>query len=76
MVVELTAPLFIFENDFLIHPGASGLPVNPSWTRERPYLTRDFIFVSKAEEPVSKVRKEWQITLHTMHHGSRLLRNA
>ncbi|XP_065054316.1 gamma-tubulin complex component 2-like isoform X2 [Rhopilema esculentum] len=32
--------------------GAAGLPVNPSWTRERPYLTRDFMLISKAEQPI------------------------
>lgn len=33
--------------------GTTGIVINPSWTRERPYLTRDFIMIPKAEEPVS-----------------------
>ena len=37
----------------IVFVGAAGIPVNPSWTRERPYLTRDFLLVPKAEEPVS-----------------------
>ena len=41
--------------------GAAGIPVNPAWTRERPYLTRDFILISKAEEPVS-----WNIVYLTL----------
>jgi len=35
--------------------GAAGIPVNPAWTRERPYLTRDFILISKAEEPMIEI---------------------